>query len=72
TDAARVLAFARGAPAEVVVVATRPGPRATVAADAVVALPAGRWTDLVTGDAVVGTLELGGRVLPLAVLERDR
>lgn len=70
-DAGRVLAFARGQPAALVVAAARPGPDARVGADAAVALPAGRWRDLLGGpDPDGSTLELAGRPLPLALLER--
>jgi (1->4)-alpha-D-glucan 1-alpha-D-glucosylmutase len=74
SDAGRVLAFARGGPAledaVVAVVAARPGPGAQIGADANVALPGGSWVDLVTGDQVDDRLDLAGRPLPIAVLER--
>lgn len=70
-DADRVLAFGRGLPVGLVAVAARPGPGARIEADATVALPdPGPWRDLLGGPRADAVLDLAGRRLPVALLER--
>ena len=74
-DAARVLAFGRGAPVQLAVVVVRPGPDRPgdpTAVDAEVALPPGQWTDAFTGATASGTVPVGTLLqsFPVALLER--
>ena len=66
-DAERVLAFDRGG---VVAAVARPGAGGRVEADATVALPEGRWLDVLGGGETEGVLDLSSRALPVALLER--
>jgi (1->4)-alpha-D-glucan 1-alpha-D-glucosylmutase len=68
-DAERVLAFGRGDPTELVVVAARPGAGGRVDAHATVALPDGTWIDVLGGGQVEGMLDLASRPLPIVLLE---
>lgn len=69
-DAERVLAFVRGDAAAVV--AVRPGPGASAAADAAVALPDGSWTDVLTGRSWSGEVDVAEltAAFPVALIER--
>jgi (1->4)-alpha-D-glucan 1-alpha-D-glucosylmutase len=67
--ASRVLAFTRGEPARLAVVAVRPA--CAVAADATVELPGGEWQDLLGGGSWHGRVELEKLLdrFPVALLE---
>jgi (1->4)-alpha-D-glucan 1-alpha-D-glucosylmutase len=69
-DAARVLAFGRGAPTEVVVIVARPDGGDHV--DATVGLPDGDWTNVFTSHSVSGSAEVSKLLdaFPVALLER--
>jgi (1->4)-alpha-D-glucan 1-alpha-D-glucosylmutase len=69
-DEARVLAFGRGAPVEVVAVSVRPAPSPV---DASLLLPEGRWLDAFTGREHAGGAEVTALTdrFPVAVLERS-
>ncbi|WP_460865870.1 malto-oligosyltrehalose synthase [Rhodococcus aerolatus] len=74
-SARHVVAFARGAEAaepDVVAVATRLSVRLDGWAGTTLALPAGTWTDRLTGTTHEGTVDLGDLLerLPVALLER--
>jgi (1->4)-alpha-D-glucan 1-alpha-D-glucosylmutase len=70
--AERVLAFARGEPAELAVVVARPGSSALASLGAEVELPEGEWTNSFTGALVAGRARIDEllRVFPVALLER--
>ncbi|MEY2420472.1 MAG: (1-_4)-alpha-D-glucan 1-alpha-D-glucosylmutase [Acidimicrobiaceae bacterium] len=70
TDAERVIAFARGGEAVAVVPRL---PRVGPPDDAVIALPDGEWTNVLTGDRHSGEVPFGKLCdgFPLAVLEID-
>ncbi|MEJ7844966.1 MAG: malto-oligosyltrehalose synthase [Acidimicrobiales bacterium] len=72
-DGARVLAIARGAPSDVVAVVARPD-RHGWAVDATVAVPAGRWVDVLSGLVHDGGTDVAWSSLapdfPVALLER--
>jgi (1->4)-alpha-D-glucan 1-alpha-D-glucosylmutase len=75
-DAGRVLAFGRGAPAELAVVVVRPALGAPgdgpVMADAEVTLRDGEWTEVFTSSAFRGQVQVGKLLhdFPVALLER--
>ncbi len=72
-DGARVLAIARGAPSDVVAAVARPD-RHGWAVDATVAVPAGRWVDVLSGLVHDGGTDVAWSSLapdfPVALLER--
>jgi (1->4)-alpha-D-glucan 1-alpha-D-glucosylmutase len=72
-DGARVLAIARGAPSDVVAAVARPD-RHGWAVDATVAVPAGRWIDVLSGLVHDGGTDVAWSSLapdfPVALLER--